>query len=107
MHSCSDTYIDPFYHLANYCTSISTRSLFYCCSVVLFWFFLLPRFLHLSGSPLTDCVLDGFYQDGCIKKESDAKDLLVKKYYKVIKSSLTEMGDHEKKMYERIREHTN
>ena len=85
MHSCSDTYIDPFYHLANYCTSISTRSLFYCCSVVLFCFFLLPRFLHLSGSPLTDCVLDGFYQDGCIKRESDVKDLLVKKYYKVIK----------------------
>ena len=57
--------------------------------IVVLWFyfvfFLLPRFLHLSGSPLTDCVLDGFYQDGCIKRESDVKDLLVKKYYKVIK----------------------
>ena len=31
--------------------------------VLLFYFvfFLLSRFLHLSGSPLTDCVLDGFY----------------------------------------------
>ena len=92
MRSCSDAYIDPFYHLAKYCTSISTRSLFYCCSVVLFCFFPLPRFLHLSGSPLTDCVLDGFYQDGCIKRESDVKDLLVKQYYKEINSSLTERG---------------